>query len=189
VGALAWTDAGQLSGTLAGEYDGLLRPPLTAHAGWVGRHDALLGGVSVVQIDTARFSSTTSLLAVGGVRLSLDYRRYLWARESGAVNLYGDGGLYGIVPNAADADTAYTEAEQADATEGADANRARVAGFGGQAGLGAEYLFGDATGRPAVAVGLRYLARIYRGQQGDEDQITVSTIVTSEAAVVLEFTR
>jgi hypothetical protein len=189
IGALAWSDAGEFSGTLAGEYDGLLRPPLTAHGGWVGKHDALLGSASIVQIDTTRFAATQSLQAVGGLRLGLDYRRYLWAREGGAVNLYGDGGVYGIIPNAADNDEAYTEAEQSDADEGADANRARIAGIGGQAGIGAEYLLADPKGRPAVAVGVRYLARLYRGQAGDDDGVTVSTVVMSEAAVVLEFTR
>lgn len=189
IGSFAWDDAGKFSGTLAGEFDGLLRPPLTAHGGWVGRHDAVLANVSLVQIDTARFASSEALSAVGGLRLGADYRRYVWAREAGAVNLYGDAGAFGIIPNAATTDTAYTEAEQADADEGAASARARVGGLGVQAGLGAEYLFPDAKGRPAVALGVRWLTRGYRGQEGDDDGIRVSTIVMSEAALVVEFVR
>jgi hypothetical protein len=189
IGTFAWDDAGKFSGTLAGEFDGLLRPPLTAHGGWVGAHDAVLANLALVQIDTARFASSDALSAVGGVRLGADYRRYVWAREPGAVNLYGDVGAFGILPNAANTDTAYTEQEQADADEGAASDRARVGGLGAQGGLGAEYLFPDAKGRPAVALGVRWLVRGYRGQEGDDDGIRVSTIVMSEAALVIEFVR
>ncbi len=189
IGALAWDDAGNFSGTLAGEFDGLIRPPLTAHGGWVGAHDAVLGNVALVQITSTSFSDNTSIRAAGGVRLGMDYRRYLFAREAGAVNFYGDVGGFGILPNAADTDSAYTEEEQADADEGAASDRARIGGFGAQAGLGAEYVIGDAKGRPAVAVGVRWLARGYRGQEGEDDAIRVSTVIASEAALVLEFVR
>lgn len=189
IGALAWDDAGKFSGTLAGEFDGLLRPPLTAHAGWVGAHDALLGNVALVQITSSRFAGSNAVSSAGGLRLGLDYRRYLFAREAGAVNFYGDLGGFGIVPNAAETDSSYTEAEQDDANEGAASNRARIGGFGAQGGLGAEYVVGDAKGRPAVALGVRWLVRGYRGQEGDDDGIRVSTVLTSEAALVVEFTR
>lgn len=190
IGMFAWDDAGKFSGTLAGEFDGLLRPPLTAHGGWVGRHDAVLGTVSLVQIANARFASTNATSSVGALRLGVDYRRYVWAREAGGVNLYATAGGFGIVPNATRSDSSYTEQEQADAAEGAAADRARVGGFGAQAGLGAEYLFADAKGRPAVALGVRWLTRGYRGQETDDEEGTrVSTVVMSEAALVLEFTR
>lgn len=189
VGALAWYDSDRFSGTLAGEFDGLLRPPLTGHGGWVGAHDAVLGNVAWVQLTDTRFSSTAAIDAVGGVRLGVDYRRYVYARAAGAVNFYGTAGAFGIVPHAANIDDAYTEEEQADAEEGADGDRARIGGFGGQAGLGAEYVFGDAEGRPAVAVGIRGLVRGYRGQEAQEGAIRVSTVFGPEVAFVLEFTR
>ena len=189
IGALAWDDAGKFSGTLAGEYDGLLRPPLTAHGGWVGARDAVLGSASVVFLASSRFAEGNAVSSVGGLRLGADYRRYIWARKAGAVNLYGDAGAFGIVPAASSTDTAYTAQEQDDADEGAAADRARIGGLGAQAGLGAEYLLGDKEGRPAVAVGVRWLVRGYRGQEGGEEGIRVSTVVTNEAAVVLELCR
>ncbi len=190
IGMFAWDDADKFSGTLAGEFDGLLRPPLTAHGGWVGAHDAILGNVALVQVATSRFAATNATSAVGGLRLGLDYRRYVWAREPGGVNLYGTAGGFGILPNAAETDSAYTEQEQADAAEGAADNRARIGGLGGQGGIGAEYLFADGKGRPAVALGLRWLVRGFRGQESDDEEGTrVSTVVMSEAALVLEFTR
>lgn len=189
VGALAWDDAGAYSGTLAGEYDGLLRPPLTAHGGWVGRQQALLGGVAAVGFGNTTFSDTTSRTRLGGLRLSLDARQWLHPREAGRAGLYGDLGGYGIVPLASDTSDAYTAEEVADAEEGAAADRARIGGFGGQAGVGAEYVFGDREGRPAVAVGARWLARLHRAQASQEDATTVSTVLLTEAALVLEIVR
>lgn len=190
IGMLAWDDAGKFSGTLAGEFDGLLRPPLTAHGGWVGSQDAVVANFSLVYLNTSRFAASNAVSAVGGVRLGADYRRYLWEREPGGVNLYGDFGAFGILPHAANTDSSYTDQEQSDAAEGAASDRARIGGLGLQAGLGAEYLFADAKGRPAVALGLRWLLRGYRGQEGDDAEGTrVSTLVMSEAALVVEFVR
>lgn len=189
LGALAWYDADKLSGTLAGEFDGLLRPPLTGHGGWVGRHDAVLGSVSYVQLTDSRVSDTSAVSSVGGLRLGVGYRRYLHPRVAGAANFYGTAGAFGIVPNAAETDEAYTEDEQADADEAADSARARIGGFGGEAGLGAQYVFGDAQGRPAVAVGVQGVLRGYVGQQPQEGAVRVSTVFGPEVAFVLEFSR
>jgi hypothetical protein len=38
-------------------------------------------------------------------------------------------------------------------------------------------------------VGVRWLVRGYRGQEGDDNGVRVSTVVMSEAALVVEFTR
>ena len=189
VGALAWSDAEAFSGTLAGEFDGLLRPPLTAHVGFIGGHDAVLAGFALVCFGTTALSDGVSIQNVGGTRLGLDYRRYLSTREAGRVGLYGDVGGYGIIANSRDVNDAYTQEEQEDANESAEGIRARIGGIGWQVGLGAEYLFGDKEQRPAVAVGLRYLARGHHGQITDEEGTTVSSVVLSEAALVLEFMR
>lgn len=189
IGALAWDDADAFSGTLAGEFDGLLRPPLTAHGGWVGEHDAVLANLALVQFVDTRYSATVAQSSVGGLRIGADYRRYLWRREAGAANLYGDLGAFGVIPNAAEGDEAYTVAEQDAADETAAANRGRIGGFGGQGGVGGEYVFGDKQGRPAVALGARWLIRGYRGSTAQEDATSTSVVLISEAAVVLEITR
>lgn len=190
IGALSWSEADGFSGTLAGEFDGWLRPPLTFHGGWVGERNAVLAGVAVASTGTATFAGSNRRSAAGGVRISGDWRHYLFAREPGRANLYGQAGLYGILPWAEDVDDAYTAEEQADADEGAAGTRARIGGIGAQAGIGAEYLVADGAGRPAVAIGLRYLARIHRGEElEDVGSYSVSTVVLSEAAVVLEIVR
>ena len=60
---------------------------------------------------------------------------------------------------------------------------------GAQGGLGAEYVFGDKQGRPAIALGARWLLRGYRGSSFQEDEIAVSFVLLNEAALVLEITR
>ena len=189
VGALAWSDAGAFSGTLAGEYDGLLRPPLTAHGGWIGTKDAVTANFALVRFTDATFSSDNTYHGVGSTRFGVDYRRYLYARAAGRVDFYGTGGGYFVLPNAEDTSEAYTPEEQDQADIDSGVTRARIGGLGGQLGIGADYLFGDAAGRPAVGVGLRYVARLYRGQATSDTGYQVSTIVVTEAAFVLELQR
>jgi hypothetical protein len=189
IGEIAWSDADALTGTLAGEFDGLLRPPLTAHGGWVGRHDAVLAGLALTRFDTTRFGDGTARSLVGSTRISLDYRRYLWAREADRVDLYGDVGLYGIAPNSITQDSSFTASEDKDAAEADEGVKAMIGGVGGQVGIGGEYVFGDKQSRPSVSVGVRTLMRLHRGQVEQEDATTVSTVVLTETAFVLEFTR
>lgn len=189
IGAFSFTEADGFSGSLVGEFDGWLRPPLTAHGGWVGAHDAALLHAAWVQFTEESWSDTSSQALVGSVRLGLDYRRYLLAREAGAVGAYATLGAYGVLPAVVDENDGYSEEEQADADLAAEALAARIGGLGAQAGLGAEYLFADKKGRPAVAIGARYLVRVYRSQLVDDELLQVSTVWMSEAALVLEFTR
>jgi hypothetical protein len=189
VGQLAWDDANGFSGELVGEFDGYLRPPLTAHGGWVGKHDAVLANAALARFSTSRVGDGYAVDSVSTVRLGLDYRRYVWAREAGRVDLYGTLGGYGIAPGATQTDSNWTEAEQADADEASVEIMGRVGGFGGQAGIGAEYLFGDAQGRPVVAIGLRTLARMHRAQVVQDEAATVSVAWLTETALVVELVR
>lgn len=188
-GVLAWDDADGWSDTLAGEFDGVLRPPLTVHGGWVGQKDAVLGGVSLVRFTDATFADIGSYEGLGATRFAVDYRRWLHVRAPGAVGFYADGGAYYVLPNAANRSDGYTAEEQASADEEAAGLRARIGGLGAQLGVGAEYPLADAQGRPAVAFGLRYLGRVFRAQATGEEGYTVSTVWLTEAALTLEFTR
>lgn len=189
IGAFSFTEAEGFSGTLVGEFDGWLRPPLTAHGGWAGRHDAILGNVAFVEFADEVWSDASSTQLLGSVRLGADYRRYVFTREGGRANAYGTGGVYGLLPHIVDENAGYSLEESADASLAAAALAARVGGLGAQAGLGAEYVFADKAGMPAVAIGARYLVRVWRAQAADDDSLEVSTVWTSEAALVLEFTR
>ena len=188
IGSFSWSDAEGFSGTLVGEYDGWLRPPLSFQGGWVQGKNALMGSLSLAFVQESQFASTSSSHNVGGLRPGLDYRRYLRAREPGQVNGWLDGGIYGVIPFAEDVSDAYTPEEQADADEGAKSARERVGLYGGQAGLGAEYLLGDKAGKPAVALGMRYFLKVGATQATqEEDGFSVSTLWLTEAGLYLEF--
>lgn len=188
-GTIAWDDAQAWSGTLAGEFDGLLRPPLTAWGGWTGPKDSVTGGLALVRLGTATWADTSGYQGLGSTRFSLDYRRWLHAREAGNVGFYALGGGYYILPNAKDVNDGYTPEEQDAADEGAASARARIGGMGAQLGVGAEYVLGDVRGRPAVALGIRYLGRVYRGQSVSDTGSTVSTVLLTEAALTVELIR
>jgi hypothetical protein len=189
VGALALSDADGFSGTLASEYDGWLRPPLTAHAGWVSGRTALLGHLALVEVIDETASDEVRTFNVGGVRIGADWRGYVWPREAGKVNLWGTAGLFGISPNSGEADSGWTEDEQVEADRDSASRRARIGGLGVQAGLGAEYPFADKSGQPGISLGAKWVVRGFGGLDVEETKTSFSMLVVSEAALLLEFTR
>lgn len=189
IGALSFSANDGFTGTLAGEWDGWIRPPLTAHAGWVGPRTAWLGNVAIVEVISERATEEVRTFSVGGVRIGADWRRYVWAREAGKVNVWGTAGLFGIVPNAGQADSGWTEAEQTEADKDSADRRAAIGGMGAQGGLGAEYLIADAAGLPAVAVGARWVVRGFGALDVEETETDFGMFLTTEVALVLEFTR
>ncbi len=187
LGALAWQDDGRLSGNLVGEFDGWIRPPLSAHGGWINTRASLSASFGFLYLHDRTFADTSTVRGVGAFRPAVDYRRYLRPRAAGGVNGYGTGGVFVVVPSAIDVSDSYTAEEQADAVEGEDSLRAQIGGIGAELGFGAEYLFAGGNGEPAVSLGLRYAGRVYRGQSLQEDQLRVSKVWYGETAAVIEF--
>ena len=58
---IAQCQIARLSGTLAGEFDGVLRPPLTMYGGWYDAHNAVLADVSLAfqNLDSVELGVTT----------------------------------------------------------------------------------------------------------------------------------
>ena len=189
IGAFAFDDADGFSGTLASEWDGWLRPPLTAHAGWVGERHAVLANLAVVESIANSYAENTHTFSVGGVRIGADWRGYLWPREAGRVNVWPTAGLFGILPNSFETDTSYTTEETDQAAEDSRERRARIGGIGAQAGVGVEYCFGDKAGQPAISLGARWLLRGFGGLDLADEETDFSMFLVSEAALVLDFTR
>ncbi len=185
----AWDEIDGWSDTLSSEWDGWIRPPLTAEAGWAGSRHALLGHVAIVEWSTSSWAQSEHHFSVGGLRLGADWRGYIWPREAGKVNLWPTAGLYGTIPNSFETDDGWNTEEQAEADEDSRDRRARVGGLGLQAGLGFEYPFADKDGRPGVILGARWLARGFSGLDVREEQTEWSILVASEAALLLEFSR
>jgi hypothetical protein len=189
VGALSFADADGFSGTLASEFDGWMRPPLTAHAGWVSGRHAFLPNLALVEIVSETATDELHTYNVGGVRIGADWRGYVWPRTPGRVNAWGTAGLFGIAPNSAEANSGWTADEQTEADRDSASRRGRIGGLGAQAGVGAEYLFPDKEGRPAVALGARWVLRGFGGLDVDDTRTAFAMLLTSEAALLVEFTR
>jgi hypothetical protein len=188
-GALAWDDADAFSGTLAGEFDGLLRAPLTAHAGYTDGRTDVLGGLSFVRFDDTRLGESPASQAVGATRLSVDGRRWLEPRAARTAGFYAQSGVYAVIPNARFTDAAWTEAESADADVSEASARATIGGAGGQLGIGAAWAVADAQGRPALLLGARGLGRAFVGRSTGDDGTVLSLVVLPEAALTLELVR
>ena len=182
-GDLAWTEAGQLSGDLVGELDGLINPPLTAFGGWMNGRDAALFGLSGARLATrSTGSDLKSINTVGTVRIAADYRRYLTPRQPGMPSAYAQGGLYAVLPVVRDASSALTEDEQAAYDAAASETAARIGGVGGRLGLGAELAWDN-----GLSLGARAMAAAHRASSELDGVTTTSTWIRGEAALELSF--
>jgi hypothetical protein len=179
---LVWIAEDQLTGTLAGEFDGALRPALTAYGGLQGDKTAWLLSLGVARsTDVSWTLESRETTAMGGVRPALDMQRYVLPRQNGAATAWWGLGVSGVIPMASVRSAAYGEQEVEDAAEEARATRSRIGGVGGRVGLGAEVLLG-----PGITLGLRTHVNAHRGQTLNEDALRVATWIWADAALRLQ---
>ena len=179
---LVWIAEDQLTGTLAGEFDGALRPALTAYGGLQGDKTAWLLSLGVARsTDVSWTLESRETTAMGGVRPALDMQRYVMPRQTGAATAWFGAGLSGVIPLASVRSAAYGEQEVEDAAEEARATRSRIGGVGGRVGLGAEVLLS-----PGITLGLRTHVNAHRGQTLSEDALRVATWIWADAALRLQ---
>lgn len=180
---LAWSEAAQLSGTLVGENDGLLNTPLSLYGGRVAGKNAWLGGVSYARLARTDWSGDGRLkTSATGIRLAADWQRYLRPRELKRPTLWLGLGLYGVVPVAENRSNTDSLEEREDRAEENAAIRARVGGYGGRAGLGAEIEVME-----GVSVGFRSHVQLYRASVIQEDSLVSSALWTTETALRVQF--
>ena len=180
-GDLAWVDDGQGSGTLVGEFDGLLRPPVTAWGGPAWAKDAVLFGLGATRWSTTTWTADQKThISMGSIRPSVDYRRYFRERTPGKATAWVGAGVHGNIPLVAMRSEAWTEEERVAMEETAATERARIGGFGGRAGLGAELWLPGGVG-----LGARWSATLHHQQWNGTDGYTVSSWLGSEAALTL----
>jgi hypothetical protein len=172
--------AGETSGTGLSEFDGVLRPPMTAWAGWTHGQTAVLWGLSVGWTRTASYiGDSKTVSARGGVRPSVDVRRAL---SEGVVSPWLQAGVYGTVPWAREVSTLYSTEEAAAMATEASADRGRIAGYGVRIGGGAEGALGD-----AMRIGVRWLMVAHQGNVGTEDGRVISTRLFPETALTVRW--
>ncbi|MCB9742905.1 MAG: hypothetical protein H6741_05340 [Alphaproteobacteria bacterium] len=180
---LAWTEAEQLSGTLVGENDGLLRTPLSLYGGRFVGQNAWLGGLSYARLARVDWSGDGRVKSsASGVRVAADWQRYLRPRELMRPTLWVGGGLYGVIPIAENRSNTDTLSEREDRGEENAAVRARVGGYGGRAGIGAEIELVE-----GLSLGFRSHVQLYRAAVVQEDSLVSSSLWTTETALRLQF--
>ena len=175
--------SGETSGTGLSEFDGVLRPPLTAWGGWTQGRSAWLLGLSVGWERTASYvGEQRTLSSRGGLRPSLDQRLYLSApfREAGGAQPWLQWGVYGVVPWAREVSDAWTEEEAEAMATLASADRGRIGGYGLRLGGGVEVPL-----TAGLYLGGRALAVVHQGQVRSEDGVVVSTQIRPEAALTV----
>ncbi len=184
---LAWWQAGQFSGLLVTETDGMLSPPLTAWGGWSGERVAVLLGFTTARVATITWvdadpEPTRTSLVSGALRPSLDGRRYLGPADRAGPRAWLGGGLYGVIPLVKATSDTWTDAEAASYAETAQTDRGRIQAIGARLGGGAEVEW-----RPGCRLGARYFVVGHRGQATTTDTVQVSTLLSGEAALTLSF--
>ena len=180
---LAWVAAGQETGELVGEFDGVVDPSLTAQAGTVWDQAALLFGLGVAwSSTTVHAGNDVARTHAGTIRPSIDYRHYLRDRVPGKADAFAQLGAYGLIPSAATKSDAFSNEEQDDADQEAEELRARLGGFGVRGGIGA-----DISWESGLTLGARYLVVAHRGAAKVSNSTTTSVLVFGEAGVFVGF--
>lgn len=181
-GDLVWVSEDQSSETLVGEFDGLVRPALTAYGGRVGDRHAWLFGLGVARTANVDWDGEGfRRVSASALRPSADWQWFMRERQVGAATPWLGLGLHVTIPQAKDAADVYTAEEQSDADEGARALRGRIGGVGGRAGVGGDYRINE-----SLTLGLRYHVTAHRGQIASEDSLSVSWLTWGEAAARLQ---
>ena len=177
---LLWADSEQPTGTFVGEFDGLVRPPLSAYGGLQKEKTAWMLGLSMARTANTNWTAETNRkVTVTGIRPAVDMQRYLLPRDG--PSFWVGGGLYGVIPIARDVSGAYGEEEKEAAKEGSRELMARVGGVGARVGCGAEVPLTE-----GLSLGLRTHLWGFRGQRFTEDALLISTLISADAGVRLQ---
>ena len=176
---LIWVDEGRASGTLVGEFDGLVRPSLTPYL--------LVHGQRVSVAFSFGFARTAEINWTGeerrkvvntALRPAMDVQRYLVQDK---VSVWVGAGVHGVVPIVRDLSTAYGEAELEAAREANREVMARIGGVGARVGAGAEVELAS-----GLSLGLRVHGNSWRGQRISEDSVSVSTLTWADAGLRMQ---
>lgn len=181
---LAWVQDGRTSGVAVGEFDGFVRPNLSAYAGmWVKPHLAILGTLGTARLQTTTWDGDTYRQRHWGVvRPGVEGRLAALPFDAPMPIPWLYLGAHASLPSARDVSNGYSESEQAAADETAARDRAKLGGYGGRAGIGV-----TATIVRGVAVGATGGMYLHRNVIRDDDAAAVTAWLGGEAALLLEF--
>lgn len=181
---LVFVDEGRTSGTAVGEFDGSVRPVLSAYGGaWFNRYVGLSVGLGLATLSTETAAEDTYRQRTWGVfRPSLDLR-FGWIERKVRFPIpWVVVGAYGDVPTVVDVSNAYTAEEQEAADVAASNESFRLGGVGGRIGMGVDYQV-----LPGLAIGAQVTVGIHRATYTGGDDTFTSLWVATEAAILLSF--
>lgn len=181
---LAWLDDGRTTGLGVGEFDGVVRPQLSAFGGvWLSPRVGLVGSLGIARLQaTTWVGETWTQRHWGVVRPEVDVRWTIVKRRVAFPVPWLVVGVYGDIPSARSTSNGWSRAEQRAADEVAAADRARLGGVGARIGVGADYRI-----TPNVAIGATWSALWHHATVAGSEALTVSSWVASDASLLLTF--
>lgn len=181
---LVWVDEGRTSGTTVGEFDGTVKPSLSAFGGvWFNRYVGLSAGLGYAQsVSDSATEDTKQQHLWSVVRPSLDVRLgWMVPRERFPIPWFLVG-VYGDIPTVRDRSAEYTEEEQAAADSAAQTDLYRLGGVGGRVGAGVDYRV-----MPYLAIGAQFDVGLHRSTYTGGDTRFTTLWVATEASILLTF--
>ncbi len=183
LGDLAWAQQGQLSGTLVGENDGLLVPPLTAVGGYAWDRVGVFGGLTLARVSTTVIQSDSQAQSLrSAIRPSAEVRYWLVEPSGPRPNLCISAGAFAVIPAVKEVSDAADDEESQALQEAADEAAGRIGAIGGSLGLGAEVRWETGLG-----LGIRSDVVVTRFDTSNAQTQTVSSLVQARTALALSY--
>jgi len=181
---LTWVLEDRTTGLAVGGLDGFARPQGQLSAGaWVHEIIALQGSLGVARLQrTSWVGDVYTQQHWGVIRPGIDARLRLFRPPDGLPRAWAIGGVSLDIPSARDVSNGYTAEEQVTADEVATADRARLGAFGARYGFGV-----DQTLVGGLSIGAMYTVQWQRSLFVSDDPVTISSLLTGEAALLLQF--
>ena len=181
---LVWVDEGRTSGTGVGEFDGTVRPLMSAFGGvWFSKYVGLAFGVGLAQqVNATRVDDVYRQRFVGVFRPHVDLRVGWMEPRPHFPIPWVVVGAYGDVPFARDVSNAYTADEQEAADDTAQNERYRLGGVGGRVGAGVDYRL-----LPGLMIGAQFTVGLHRATYTGGDSTFAGMWVATEASLLLTF--
>jgi len=179
-----WVADGRNSGTGVGEFDGVVRPQLSAFAGvWLDHRFGISGSLGVARLQQTVWADEVFVQRHWAVvRPSFDFRLALLKRDRDVPIPWLLLGLHGDIPSAKETSNGFSDEEAELADENARISRAQLGGVGARLGVGADIGFG-----PHIRVGFNWFGEWHRTVFRSAETQTVSSWIGSQASLSLAF--
>ena len=181
---LVWVGEERTSGLAVGEFDGTVRPSVSAFVGyWFNRYVGLSGHVGLAWVTAStQVDGLARRQDWGVVRPGLDVRIGWMEPLMHKPVPWFFVGVHGDIPTVRDVDASRTEAQQEAANGAALTERYRLGGVGGRVGAGLDYRL-----LPGLAIGATLGVGLHRSLFIGGDAGLVSWWVQTDAALLLTF--